>query len=162
MYIERERRVAHIKSLAVILYLFAEFAMNKRTGNVLAAILIFGFCIGLVAYGFWAKRKLENRHQLTVALTQKVTGGGLGNAGRLFLDYTLEVKGKLYKGSNVFLTNELNWNDAEQYFIKKTFPSVYNPDNPSISLMLITPKDFSRFGYKFPDSLNWVKSFIKQ
>jgi hypothetical protein len=45
---------------------------------------------------------------------------------------------------------------------KRSFPAVYVPNNPSISSLLITPDDFKKFGYDFPDSLVWILPYLKK
>ena len=135
--------------------------MTSKKKEILTTALLLFFGVAWVGFGFWRKSQLEKFYKVTIAKTVGVSGGGKGNAGRLFLKYLIQVDGKQYKDSKAFLTSEVSWEDCEKHLTGKTFPAVYNPDYPSISFMLITPKDFARFRQAFPDSLKWVVKYVK-
>jgi len=135
--------------------------MILKKKNVIYAILLFGFCSCLIIFGIWQKRRLEENHRIGLAYAYNSSTGGLGNAGRLYVDFTINVQGKTFKGSSVYQTSEILVGPFRGNIIGKSFPAVYNPKYPSISAILITPKDFSRYGYSFPDSLQWVLRYLK-
>ncbi len=45
--------------------------------------------------------------------------------------------------------------------INKEFPIIIDSLNVSNSYILVSPSDFSRFNISFPDSLNWIKKYIR-
>ena len=45
-------------------------------------------------------------------------------------------------------------------FIGKKFKVVYDKENFENNQLLLTREDFKLFGLDYPDSLNWVDSFI--
>ena len=132
--------------------------MNENRKSALFIILLLVGCVIFVAIGFWRRWKIEKSHKVDIAQIYNYTYGGRGNAGRLYVDFTMNIKGKEYKSSSGYLTTDFNCN---KHFLGKTFPVVYNPDNPSISSILIIPEDFARYGYSFPDSLKWVLQYKK-
>lgn len=49
---------------------------------------------------------------------------------------------------------------STQELIGKNFLVVYNDENNELSFLLITPQEFEKYGYSFPDSLNWVLKYV--
>lgn len=45
--------------------------------------------------------------------------------------------------------------------INKEFPIIVDSLNAKNSYILISPSDFSKFQLSFPDSLNWIKKYIR-
>lgn len=45
--------------------------------------------------------------------------------------------------------------------INKEFPIIIDSLNVSNSYILVSPSDFNRFNISFPDSLNWIKKYIR-
>lgn len=70
--------------------------MNKKIITRVLQIIVFGFCIGMVIWGFWGRRKLMNNHSVTIAHIDDCSAGGRGNAGTLSIDFTIIVNGKTY------------------------------------------------------------------
>jgi hypothetical protein len=134
--------------------------MDKKKRDLIYFSLFIIFVIGYVVYALVAKRNLEKDHKLTIATTYDCSANGRGNAGRLNIEYTFNLNGEQFKATATLLTSELSEEDCKNYFMGKEFPVVYLPSNPSNSILLIRPKDFSRFGYTFPDSLNWVLKYV--
>ena len=134
--------------------------MNQNNMKVGWLIFIIVFTIGIVIYALWAKKRLKENHVVTTAAIRACQNGSRGNAGGFFLNFTITVNGKDYNSSSSYLNNELSFFAAEKYFVGKTFPAVYYPSKPSISSLLVTPKNFVKFGYSFPDSLHWVLQYI--
>jgi hypothetical protein len=132
---------------------------NPKVKNILTIIFIM-VLIGWIVYAFISRNKLEKNHNLSIATTYSCSNGGRGNAGRIFIEYRFTLDNRQYKGSTTLLTSELSFIDCKDHFIGKAFPVIYYPGNPSNSILLITPKDFKRFNYPFPDSLGWVLKYI--
>lgn len=133
---------------------------RKKLLKTIFGILLIGFCIILPIIGFWRRNKLENNHQTSYALISSCQNGGRGNAGSVFLNFNMTVNGKSYMSSSSYRTSELSFFDAQKYLVGKTFPAVYYPPNPRISSIMISPQDFARYGYQFPDSLSWVLQYF--
>lgn len=74
--------------------------------------------------------------------------------GAEFFDFTYTYKGKVYHSQKSFY----NISTKKLYLFKnKCFPVLVIKDNPKINRFLVSPEDFDRYGYSYPDSLNWVK-----
>lgn len=121
-------------------------------------VVIFILTVGLIYWGFWRKWQIENKNEITVGQVYHYSYAGRGNAGGFWVDFKITINGKEYHSSTRYLSEDFNCNND---FIGKTFPVVYNPGHPSISSILIIPSDFAHYNYAYPDSLNWVKNYIK-
>lgn len=136
--------------------------MNKLHRNNLLALLLIALCIVGIFWGYLRHKALTKNHKIGVARITSFSSGGTGNAGGIWIDYLLTLNEKEYKGSSLYSLSDFSVPDIKKYFLHKTFPAVYNQDNPKISSIMITPKDFKRYGYSFPDSLNWVLQYFKK
>jgi hypothetical protein len=128
--------------------------MTKQMQHLIGIPLLL-FCVIGGVIGIIRQKKLKNSFTMGVARVYDYSIGGRGNAGGIWIDYILEVEGKSYKNSSLYSTNEIRTEDLK-YFINRTFPVVYNPSNPSISSLMVLPKDFRNKGYVFPDTLRWI------
>ena len=45
------------------------------------------------------------------------------------------------------------------FFIGRSFPVIYNPEDPESNCILITRKYFEIYGVNFPDSLTWIDAY---
>jgi len=131
---------------------------SKKKQNLLG-ILLLVFCVVAGIWGIVRQKKLKNNHVIGTARVYNYSSGGRGNAGGVWIDYVISVNGKNFKGSTRYLSNEISSGELN-YFLGKTFPVVYNPSNPSISSLMLLPKDFSNRGYVFPDSLRWILPYL--
>ena len=136
--------------------------MNQKNIKIVWILFLILLTAGIVVYALRAKKHLERNNLITVATIHSCQNGSRGNAGGFFLNFTITVVGKDYNSSSSYLNNELSFFAAEKYFVGKTFPAVYSPSNPSVSSLMITPKDFARYNYSFPDSLHWVLQYFSK
>jgi hypothetical protein len=132
---------------------------SKQRNNLLGMALIL-FCIVGGAIGILRQKRLINDHQLCSGTIFDYQSGGRGNAGGIWIDYKYEIKSHRYSGSSWFSTGEMKVSVISA-LLNKTFPIIYNPDNPNISRLLLFPKDFVEFGYSFTDSLQNVLEIIQ-
>jgi hypothetical protein len=107
-----------------------------------------------------SKKKLLKTHELSSAKITNCSYGGRGNSGTITFNFDFYISRTEIGGSSSINSSELNFDDAKVFFLGKTFPVVYNPDNFNNNFLLIRPKDFERFHYSFPDSLRWVLKYI--
>jgi hypothetical protein len=61
----------------------------------------------------------------------------------------------VYKGEKLERISPSSVMAGRYRFVGKTFPAMYLHKTRTLNI-LITPKDFKKFGLPFPDSLNWV------
>lgn len=134
--------------------------MTEKQRNNYLGILLLAVCVGGIIWGLLQRKALNENYALTSAQVYRYSIGGRGNAGGIWIDFTYTIKGEKYNSSSRFLTSELQSSTIEKYMLYKTLPAIYNPANPSNAILLVQPKDFERFGYPFPDSLNWVKQLV--
>ena len=45
------------------------------------------------------------------------------------------------------------------FFVGRSFPVIYNPEDPESNHILITRKYFKIYGVNFPDSLIWIDTY---
>ena len=134
---------------------------SKQINNTLGLILIV-LCIAAGTWGIIRQKILKKKHTVCVAYVHNYTAGGRGNAGGIWIDYTIDVNGKSFNGSSLYDMRSISSSTVAKSVLHKTFPAVYNSDNPSISSLMIIPKDFKKYGYTFPDSLNWLLPYLKE
>lgn len=130
--------------------------------KMIVTVLLISFCIALVIWAVNRKNILEKSHVLGVGQITNCKNGTRGDGGSIFLYYSYSIHEKNYSASTSIRSTELSFFQAQKEFLGKSFPIVYNPKNPSISYILLRPKDFTRFGYNFPDSLTWVKEYFSE
>jgi hypothetical protein len=125
--------------------------------NRILSSLVLAFLLGLIIWGIYGRFKLNNKFSLTSA---KVTNCRFlpKSAGNIDMTYEYYVNSKkvIRSSPRIWLTTT----SCNEHFLGKTFPVVYNPDDKEISALLLTPSDFKRFKYSFPDSLKWVVKYI--
>ena len=88
------------------------------------------------------QRKICNK--ITIGRITLVSGEGL--------IYKYSVGDAVLEGSDPLCLKQLKGHN---------FPVIYSCYDSTNSELLIYPKDFEKYGYKFPDSLNWILPIIK-
>jgi hypothetical protein len=131
--------------------------MNK---DKLATIIIIIILFLLAKFNHWiGDNKMEKLKKegiftkgntLFVSLTPKN-----GDSGIIY-EFIID-KEKIRKGKDMDKTDRR----LDSIFLNKRFPVIYLKDDPEVNKMLIFPSDFEDFGKPFPDSLNWVKKYLK-
>ena len=132
----------------------------KKKKNAITILVALLACLGFYLYGRYDLYLLKSNHKITIGQVIGCSSGGRG--GWWHLDYVFQVGEKKVKGSFMLNTDKVSKEDYSTHFIGKSFAVVYYPPRPAISDMLISPSDFSRFEYEFPDSLKWVLPFFKE
>jgi hypothetical protein len=148
----------------IVRYIGGQTNMQKDQKNKLQkllSILFVLFILVLFIIGGLRQCNLNNENSLGFTKIYDCGARGGRTAG-FWIDYTLEADGKHYKGSSLYTSPELSIPLVQKYLLGKIFPAVYYPSNPSNSNILILPEDFEKYGYDFPDSLNWVKQLIEE
>jgi len=136
--------------------------MRLKKINTVLGLMLIVLCIAAGTWGIIRQKTLKNKHKVCVAYVYKYTAGGRGNAGGIWIDYIIEVNGKTYSGSSLYRMSDVSSSTVERYVLHKTLPAIYNPANPSLSSLMIIPRDFNNNGYTFPDSLSWLLPYFKQ
>lgn len=134
--------------------------MNQKQRNNLIAVLLLGLCVAGSIWGLLRNKTLRKEHQIGTARIISFSSGGRGNAGGIWIDFVLDINGREYKASSLYSTKDFAVADIRAHMLNETFPAVYYPQNPKVSSIMIIPKDFARYGYSFPDSLNWVLQYF--
>ena len=125
-------------------------------------IVLFAVLAFLIAWwmlGRYLGNELRENHTLTQGIVTSVSK--VSNKGRKGPSIKIN-----YKRKNELITATIRKTQLKysiDNFVGKSFPVVYRwnglwyDDN-----ILITPNDFSSFGYPFPDSLKWVLEYIEK
>ena len=120
-------------------------------------ILLLIVCISILVV-YYHGQEFRKQHHLTVAKVLHCDGGGKGNAGP-GIYYVYELGGKMISSSRRHGELKYSIHNLENHF----FPVVYQKNWFGYDdIILITPHDFSYYGYSFPDSLNWILPLIKK
>jgi len=127
--------------------------MTQRQKNYLYGSLLLGFCVVAGTMGIIRQKRLNESHVLGQATIYDYSIGGRGNAGGVWLDFVFAVNGKTFRSSSLYSTTELNASFINVHILKKTYPIVYNQDNPAIAHLLLLAEDFKKYDYAYPDSL---------
>ena len=85
----------------------------------------------------------------TLTTAQIIAFGDVGKYGE-GVSYTFTVDNKKY--TQKLERTELDYKHFE-LFLGKTFPVIYDSQNPSTNRILITKSDFKRFKISIPDTL---------
>lgn len=135
--------------------------MTAKQKNQILGIALLALCIIGITVGVARNKALRENHVLGVAQIQNYSSGGRGNAGGIWIDYSINANGIKYRSSSRYLTSEIKIEVLKQ-LRDKSLPVLYNPSNPSISSLMLLPKDFQKNGYAFPDSLKWILPYTKE
>lgn len=112
-----------------------------------------GFCVVAGTIGILRQKKLNEGHILGQATVYDYSIGGRGNAGGVWLDFAFTINGETFRSSSLYSSTELDASFINKHVIRKTYPIVYNQDNPAIAHLLLLAEDFKKYGYAYPDSL---------
>lgn len=136
--------------------------MKREIASKAIGVILVVICVFVAIRGIVRQNILKEDNKFGQGKIVNFISGGRGNAGGIWIDFVLVVDGRKFKGSSRM--NDYNISDADfrSNILGKNFPVLYNPNNPGNSSILITPKDFSRFGCVFPDSLNWVMKYFSE
>lgn len=132
---------------------------NLRWGLVAFIILIF---IGLTQsyYRFNSKSQIHSCIKLITIGNVTETNYIYIKTSGLWVYYQFRHRGKEYKNRcNIGLGYRY---ELRHKLLYKSIPVIYCNSNPNINSALITPEQFNEYGYKFPDSLNWIVKFQKK
>jgi hypothetical protein len=132
--------------------------VNYKRKELIGTIVLLLFCTGIIIWGLTDRKQLEGRHELGLWYVYNISHG---TVSQIYVDYITYVHGQYYRGSTVFQSSEISLESCEKYLLKKDLPVVYYPPRPTNSMLLIMPKDFRRFGYPFPDNLQWLLQYLK-
>jgi hypothetical protein len=136
--------------------------MNKKItklemGVILFFLLVIVFIlVGVPIY----KKNLIRNHKFANAKIVDFSYGGLAHVGTITFIYNFIYNDKEIEGSAVFSSDELSSSNAKLFFVGKSFPVVYNPNNPDNNFLLIRPGDFKKFNQSIPDSLKWIIQYL--
>lgn len=128
--------------------------MKRKIGLSVVFVIVIAYAVGLFK-DYNAVQRLLQSHVLTSGKITKCkflskTGGALN------MYYEYSVNGKVYID---FSRTRIDLSDCKQYFLNKSFPVIYNPNEKDFSVMLMLPQTFKYYGYTFPDSLKWVLKY---
>jgi hypothetical protein len=124
--------------------------------------------VGVLAFMFIAFY-LYNEHEKNIRISELLKNCQTTNGTILEYSYDGYKHGSSLKFS--FYFNHIKYSSAasevsfwksdyygmRSYLIGKSFPVIFNVNNPELNKILITPMDFRFYNLPFPDSLQWVR-----
>jgi len=108
--------------------------------------VIFLLIISALVYNQFKSNELR---QNGIILNARIIGIGLVTKGSPTFNYMFNYNGEEFSNESSTGVRKKN------VFIGRTFPIIFSPKTKD-SELLISPKDFEKFGILFPDSLRWV------
>lgn len=102
------------------------------------------------------KKFIKNHTLTTGTVTECIVGTRKRQGHQVFFKY--------WNGNHLVETSSFYSELAypTQDIVDKQFPVLYGSGYfGNREEMLITPKDFERYGYIFPDSLEWLRKYLK-
>jgi hypothetical protein len=124
--------------------------MNKKYLSAIIAVLLFLVTIVLRTI---SQKKLESEGIIVNART--LNWASSASMGRS-LKYEFYFKGERIEGDTPFPQIK-----GLRSFEGRFFPAIYEPKT-GLNELLIFPDDFEKYKIKFPDSLNWVRPYLKK
>ena len=127
--------------------------------NVLKNSVTLIFFILIIVFFFviaFRSNKLDNDLKKNGVITKgKIFKATHGKNTMKFLYYNfIDEKGLTHENSiGVELKNK-------EYFIGRSFPVVFLPEDAENNCLLVTRQYFEIYGIVFPDSLNWVDDYV--
>ncbi len=128
----------------------------KIIGIIFSIILI----SGVFVWSKLSKNALLKNHIIANAKITDCTYGGRGNAATITYYFIFYENDKEVKGSGSLNSNEISFSNVKSFLLGKTFPVVYNSNNAENNYLLVRPRDFEKFHYEFPDSIQWVLKYL--
>jgi hypothetical protein len=123
----------------------------RKQDKIAVVIILF---IGILSVLFLVYRNKQLKSDGVIVYGTIIGHGHSAKSPVLEFKYSFAYEGKIHE----------SWSDARvdysSDFIGKTFPVKYSPKLGS-GEMLITPRDFAKYGLLFPDSLKWVLPYLK-
>ncbi|MBN8672360.1 MAG: hypothetical protein J0L80_16870 [Chitinophagales bacterium] len=128
--------------------------MKRKIGLSVVFVIVIAYAVGLYndynAVQILLKSHVFTSGKITRCKFLSKTGGALN------MYYEYSVNGQVFTDFN---RTQIDFSDCEQYFLSRSFPVIYNPNEKDFSVILIFPQNFKRYGYSFPDSLKWVLKY---
>ena len=128
----------------------------KQNANVFSGISVCAVFFFIVFWAYYQESKLKNE---LVVVSGRITDikelSGLYGGGDANVHYSFTVNNIKYNGKHS--SNPLIYLNRDT-LIWKYFPVVYQKRNPENCSLLISPRDFRKYGIKYPDSLEWLKT----
>jgi len=121
---------------------------------VISVIVVLFIVLAYISYK--TRSDLAANGRLTNGI---IIGEDRTTRGYLILIYEFNINGKKIVGTRDLVGLAVI---AGHDFLGKTFPVIYDPKDLENNDILITPKGFEYYNRKFPDSLIWVKGYIKR
>ncbi|WPQ66305.1 hypothetical protein SIO70_15700 [Chitinophaga sancti] len=131
---------------------FIDKINHGRPGKIFPVVVI--VLLGAIAYYYVQqdRKRLFNNKIFTTGEIYDYTMVARSSATNFICRFY--VGGVKYSFSQV--VREVNRAYADD-FVGKTFPVIYEKENPSNCELLLVPENFQQINMPFPDSLNWVR-----
>ena len=131
---------------------------SARFKIIFLVLYIGGFLTYVLLYSKPKYQKLLKKHRITTGYTYDYAPGTSYKNSPPSIYYKYYVDNTEFTGSTQL--NDISATVIQAKLIFKYFPVAFDSSDFSNSEMLISPTTFTKFGLKYPDSLNWVLKLI--
>jgi hypothetical protein len=132
--------------------------LNEAQKGKIAILVIIVLLVLLFLYSKFYSKALLNHFIVTKGI---VTKAGFAAKVDGYVNYTFSVSGELYSGTGSLP----NLRDIDDKFVivNKIFPVIVDTTSTlySNNKMLFDSLSFVQYGLQYPDSLNWLKKYLK-
>jgi hypothetical protein len=126
--------------------------------------LIILYLVGYIIYVYFFSipkyNRLKESYILGICYSYGYSSGTSYKNNPHSIYYKYKIDGKEYKGD--IQLNSISTSDLKSYLLFKTFPVAIDKKDYSNSAALIEPARFKDFKLNFPDSLEWILSYVKK
>ena len=135
--------------------------MTEQRKSIVAFAVFLAILGSLMIWGKGQRDKLQQSHAKTTGIVTGVERLGGRNGAENSLCYSYKV-GVIKVVGYKLITLPQASSSFCAYLVGKSFPVMYDPEKPSLSEILIFPKDFKEWDEYYPDSLGWVLKLMEK
>jgi hypothetical protein len=127
----------------------------RNTVKGIPYIIILGFVIAFFR-SCGSEEQLMKNYTFTNGTVLRFSPDYRGAGGGI--TYEFVVNGKTYENKSLYAPI---YSSKGYFFVGRSFPVAYDSTDVNNNTILILPMDFKEFHISFPDSLEWIREYIR-
>lgn len=133
----------------------------KTKKYIIGFVLVYlvGYLIYVYFFSIPRYNRLKNDYILSTCYSYDFSPGSSYKNNPPSIYYKYKVGDREYRGSTQL--DKISSTDLQDHLLHKTFPVAIDKNDYSNSAVLIEPATFKEFKMPFPDSLKWIKEYLK-